>query len=107
MHGGEERPVHPSDSPRQTSALADRAPSDDAFTAYDEANFAVYLSLLHASAEGLSPDEICRCILKIDPTEDPTRATTMLQSHLDRARWFSAGGHAHMLEVTAVGEANP
>src|SRR5438309_831032 len=107
MHGGEELPVQSSDALRLSPELADRAPTLDDFTPYDEAHFAVYLSLLHASAEGTSADEMCRNILRIDSAEEPVRAAAMLQSHLERARWLAANGHQLILEDDAIDEARP
>lgn len=78
--------------------IADAAPTADALTGYDEAHFAVYLTLLHASADGTSDAEMCRDILGIDLNAEPERAKTMLQSHLDRARWLSSDGRQHILE---------
>jgi hypothetical protein len=84
---------------RQTVVeLLETAPTADALTAYDEAHMAVYLSLLHASADGASAAEMCRDILGIDAATEPERAKTMLQSHLDRARWLSSGGRQRILE---------
>ena len=80
------------------SPLAEAAPTADALTAYDEAHFAVYLSLLHANANGVSDTEMCRDILGIDAAAEPERAKTMLQSHLDRARWLSSDGRQRILE---------
>ncbi len=74
------------------------APTADTFTAYDETHFAVYLSLLHASAEGLTDTEMCRDILGIDPEVEPERAKVTLRSHLDRARWLSTSGRQRILE---------
>lgn len=80
--------------PRYTVAKA--PPSDDAFTPYDEQHFAVYLGLLHASADGLGEDEMCRTVLEIDPRTPGSKET--LQSHLERARWFSTTGYRHLLD---------
>jgi len=77
--------------------IADEAPSADAFTDYDQAHFAVYLSLLHATGEGMSEEEMCRAILDIDPVREPERARKSLQSHLRRARWMSESGYRHLL----------
>ena len=78
--------------------ITDAAPTVDAFTAYDEAHFGIYLSLLHASAEGASEAEMCRDILGIDLEAEPDRAKVMLQSHLDRAHWLSTSGRQRILE---------
>lgn len=84
--------------PNTMASLSGEAPTADTLTPYDEAHFAVYLSLLHASAEGTDEQEMCRDILGIDPEAEPNRAKTMLQSHLDRARWLSADGRQRILE---------
>jgi hypothetical protein len=73
------------------------APTTDAFTPYDEAHFALYLTLLHASADGWSEERMCRSVLKIEP-ENP-RSVEILRSHLARARWLSAEGRRHLLDV--------
>jgi hypothetical protein len=83
---------------QQCACVAQTAPTADALTPYDEAHFALYLSLLHASADGVSDVEMCREILGIEPENDPLRAQTMLQTHLDRARWLSSTGRRHILE---------
>ena len=79
-------------------ALACEAPTADALTEYDEAHFAVYLSLLHANAQGAGDAKMCREILGIDAAADPERAAKMLRSHLDRARWLSSEGRQRILE---------
>jgi hypothetical protein len=86
------------DTNAYVSTLAETAPTADALTTYDEAHFAVYLSLLHASADGVSDTEMCRDILGIDAVAEPERARSMLQSHLDRARWLSSSGRSRILE---------
>ena len=78
--------------------LLETAPTANAFTAYDQAHVAVYLSLLYASAEGTSEAEMCRDILGIDLAAAPDRAKAMLQSHLDRAHWLSTRGRRWILE---------
>jgi hypothetical protein len=46
-----------------TNEIEAKAPSSDAFTPYDESHFAIYLSLLYASCEGMSMDDMSRSIL--------------------------------------------
>jgi hypothetical protein len=82
---------------RHAPELTEEAPLTDSITDYDKAHFAVYLSLLHASGEGTSDDEMCRVILGIDPAREPERARKTLQSHLRRARWMSESGYRHLL----------
>lgn len=84
---------------QKTTAIAESAPTADAFTPYDEAHFAVYLTLLHASADGATEAEMCRDVLGIDPEAEPARAMTMFRSHLDRARWLSTRGRQRILET--------
>jgi hypothetical protein len=86
------RPSNPS------ASLADLAPTDAAFTHYDEEHFALYLSLLHAQAEGTPAPQIAREVFGIDPEAEPERATTMVKSHLDRARWLSTHGRLRVFE---------
>lgn len=100
-HGGEETSPKPSGLSKGRAKLGDHAPTEDTFTPYDESHFAVYLSLLHASAEGVDADAMCLDILGIDPTENPARASATLKSHLDRALWLSANGRAKLLEDRA------
>jgi hypothetical protein len=77
--------------------LAVKAPTADTFTDYDEAHLAIYLSLLHASGEGMSDGDIARNIFGIDPALEPARARDTLRSHLQRARWMAERGYHHML----------
>jgi hypothetical protein len=77
-------------------AVADRAPSDDRVTAYDEVHFALYLRLLDASQADASPKEMCRTILGRDPELDP-EGLNSLNSHLNRARWMCENGYKDLL----------
>ena len=79
------------------ATLRDTPPHADAFTAYDEEHFALYLTLLHASGEGWSEKRICRSVLGIDP-EAPDAMQT-LRSHLARAHWLSTDGRNHLLDA--------
>ena len=76
--------------------VANRAPDDDRVTAYDEANFALYLRLLDASDAGANPKEMCRVILGRDPDTDP-ESMNSLNSHLSRARWMCEKGYKFLL----------
>jgi hypothetical protein len=68
------------------------APTDDVVTDYDRAHFQHYVRLLDARTQGVSPDEMCRSILEIDPASEPDGARMTLTSHLDRAAWMSRVG---------------
>lgn len=67
-------------------------------TPYDRAHMATYLSLLHASGEGLTLDEMVRDILGLDPKTDPDGARAITENHLARARWLATTGRKHLLE---------
>ena len=84
-------------SARNTSPIADQVPWSDSITAYDEAHLVVYLRLLDASADGASRDEMAEVILGIDPTSEPRRAASAVDSHLRRARWMTQTGYRHLL----------
>ena len=70
------------------------APTDDVVTDYDRAHFPQYVRLLDARIQGVSPDDMCRLILEIDPGTEAARAT--LKSHLDRAAWMSNVGYRQL-----------
>jgi hypothetical protein len=72
--------------------------SEDHITPYDRAHMAIYLSLLHASGEGLTSDEMARSILGLDPKTDPDGARAITENHLARARWLATIGCKHLLE---------
>jgi hypothetical protein len=41
---------------------------------------------------------MCRDVLGIELETDPDRASSMLRSHLNRAKWLSADGRQRILE---------
>ena len=86
------------DSLFPTFELADEPPEQDGITAYDRAHFATYLSLLYATGEGQSEEEIAREILGIDPVAEAERARRTLGSHLSRARWLAESGYRALLQ---------
>jgi hypothetical protein len=88
-HGEEELRNRCSKGRNISVPLADQAPTENAFTPYDEAHFAIYLALLNATGEGVGEPEICRSILGINPAIDSDRATLILRSHLVRAKWLA------------------
>lgn len=73
--------------------------SEDRITPYDRAQMATYLSLLHASGEGLTLDEMAQAILGLDPKTDPHGARAITENHLARARWLATTGSKHLLEI--------
>jgi hypothetical protein len=73
-------------------------PWSDGLTDYDRNHFVVYLRLLDACAAGASDAEMSRIVLGIDPTKEPARAKSALESHLRRARWMTEHGYRHLLQ---------
>ncbi len=78
--------------------IADEVPWSERVTPYDEAHFAVYIRLLDALAAGAAPDAMARIVLGIDPTKEPSRANSALQSHVKRAQWMTTDGYLQLLE---------
>jgi hypothetical protein len=76
--------------------LIDEPPWVDALTAYDEANFTLYMRLLDAIAAKATEREICAELLNIDTLQEPARAHQRFESHVRRARWFLADGARHL-----------
>jgi hypothetical protein len=72
--------------------IADEVPWSEDFSAYDEAQFALYMRVLTATQTFTPEDEICSAILGIDPTKEPERARKCLGSHLKRAIWLTNDG---------------
>lgn len=80
---------------RSTTAV----PTDQAFTPLDESRMALYLSVLHARAEGTADPEIARSILGIDPDAYPGKAREAVEAHHRRALWLSSeDGCRHILK---------
>lgn len=86
------------DTPFRTLELAEEPPDHEGITPYDRAHFATYLSLLYASGEGQSEEEMAREILGIDPVADAERARRTLDRHLSRARWLAESGYRDLLQ---------
>jgi hypothetical protein len=84
------------------SAIADRAPSDDAITEYDRRHLVAYIRLLDAEAAGADWCEAAKIVLDLDPQADPEHARAAWESHLARARWMTTSGYAHLM-----GDAEP
>jgi hypothetical protein len=74
------------------------APTEPRFTDYDERHMALYLSLLHAKAEGTSDATVARDIFGIDAMAEPDRAKAVIESHHRRALWLAGPGSRHVLE---------
>lgn len=83
----------------------DEAPTGDAITAYDERHYVTYLRLLDAKAEGADWKEVAQIVLHRDPVAEELRSRRCLQSHLERAQWFSREGYRKILEQAAANRA--
>ena len=77
--------------------IADAVPWSEKLTDYDERHLIVYLRLLDAINAGASNDDMARIILGIDPTKEPARASSALETHISRARWMTEHGYRDLL----------
>lgn len=78
--------------------ISDEVPWEDALTPYDRAHFMLYVQLMYAVGAGALMDEMCERLLRIDPFRERERAHKCLESHLKRARWFTADGFRHLID---------
>lgn len=72
--------------------VAPCAPEGDTLTDYDRSQILTYARLLDAERDGFNWAEAATEILLLDVATDAAAAKQCWQSHLDRARWFVAGG---------------
>jgi uncharacterized protein DUF6119/type VI secretion system activator RovC-like protein len=66
-------------------AVADRAPSADKLTPYDNDHLKIYVRLLDAEAAGADWKEVARIVLGMDPE----RARGAWESHPARGKWMT------------------
>lgn len=83
--------------PPLSPPVADQAPADASLTAYDQEHLITYLRLLDADSDGADWQEVAEVVLRIDPAQEPERARSVLDSHLERARWMTRSGYRHLL----------
>jgi hypothetical protein len=83
-------------------AFKDRPPESDKLTKYDERHLVTYLRLLDAAKEGADWREAISIIFRLDPERNPTRAKTIYDSHLARARWMTEQGYRHLLRPSST-----
>ena len=83
-------------------AFKDRPPESDKLTKYDERHLVTYLRLLDAAEEGADWREAISIIFHLDPERNPTRAKTIYDSHLARARWMTEQGYRHLLRPSST-----
>ncbi len=74
----------------------------DKLTKYDERHLVTYLRLLDAAEEGADWREAISIIFRLDPERNPTRARTIYDSHLARARWMTEQGYRHLLRPSST-----
>jgi hypothetical protein len=79
------------------SKIADKAPSGNTLTPYDNDHLVVYLRLLDAHAEGADWKEVAQIVLGMDPEREPERARAAWESHLGRAKWMTTNGYEDLL----------
>jgi T6SS, Transcription factor, DNA binding domain len=77
--------------------VADAAPDDPVLTTYDEQHLVTYWRLLDAEADGAEWTEVARIVLHIDPDREPSRARSVFDSHLARAKWMADHGYRDLL----------
>ena len=71
----------------ETPPFQDQPPDSDKITSYDEQHFVAYLRLLDAEASGVDWRAITRIVFGLDPQQS-SRARTVYETHLARARWM-------------------
>jgi hypothetical protein len=81
-----------------TDILAE-PPTPDEITSYDEAHFVTYLRLLDAETEGAPWEEAARIVLGLDPAQDRANTMRIHANHLNRAKWMTTNGYAHLLKM--------
>jgi len=90
------------DSAMPIPAFKDRPPESEKLTKYDERHLVTYLRLLDAAEEGADWREAISIIFHLDPERNPTRAKTIYDSHLARARWMTEHGYRHLLRPSST-----
>jgi Uncharacterized conserved protein (DUF2285) len=83
-----------------TSDILADLPTPDEITPYDQAHLVTYLRLLDAETEGAPWEEAAKIVLGLDPDQDRPSAERTYQSHLNRAKWMTTNGYAHLLKMS-------
>jgi hypothetical protein len=73
------------------------APAEEAVTAYDQRQLALYAAILDADASGLDWKEAASTLMGLDTRQ--AGAEACWRSHLERARWIVGEGLASALEA--------
>jgi Uncharacterized conserved protein (DUF2285) len=74
-------------------------PTADEITNYDKDHLVTYLRLLDADAEGADWQEVAQIVLGLDIGRDHDGALRTYRNHLDRAKWMTTNGYAHLLKI--------
>jgi hypothetical protein len=77
--------------------VADKAPTGDALTSYDNDHLVTYLRLLDAEEAGAPWREAARIVLGLNPEQEPERARGVWESHLARAKWMTEHGYKPLI----------
>jgi hypothetical protein len=77
--------------------VADKAPTGDALTSYDNDHLVTYLRLLDAEKAGANWKEVARIVLGLNPEQEPERARGVWESHLARAKWMTEHGYKPLI----------
>ena len=81
--------------------VADRAPSADEMTFYDEQHMVTYLRLLDADVLGAVWQEVAQVVLHRGPGAEPEQSRRCWESHLARAHWMMTRGYRMLLNCVA------
>jgi hypothetical protein len=77
--------------------VADKAPTGDALTSYDNDHLVTYLRLLDAEEAGAPWKEAARIVLGLNPEQEPERARGVWENHLARAKWMAEHGYKPLI----------
>jgi len=77
--------------------VADRAPTVDEMTSYDEQHLVTYLRLLDADLFGAAWQDVAWVVLQKDANREPDQALRCWESHLARAHWLMTRGYRRLV----------
>jgi hypothetical protein len=79
--------------------LLESPPTADEITDYDKSHLVTYLRLLDADVEGADWQEAASIVLGLNVSSDFETAERTHRNHLDRAKWITTNGYAHLLKM--------
>jgi hypothetical protein len=83
----------------QQPDLLECPPAADGITDYDKSHLVTYLRLLDADADGAGWQEVASVVLGLDVACNVETAERTYRNHLDRAKWMTTNGYAHLLKM--------